>query len=352
MFLVRVAVNSRIDLEDDDLHLPQDAIGPFKPVTGSEIDWFNSIFSDEIDSAFASSIRCCDQCIDDFQQHWPGTASRNFEFQKGSIPVDLAVIQSRIPDCYSPAEVSTLIHFVRCPRCENYPQLWIWIHEHAAADELETEISQLSALANRTPFLILENQFAQRVLMEIRGLGEAASTIQLPSRLYRARKAEEVEPDIDGSIPAAQFGPPLAKYVQEGRFNHAGLPMLYLADSLPTTIAEIGTPGQSFCVATLGLKSKFKVLDLIINEPDEPKWELLGAIAASALMSAPRTGDGWVKKEYIFTRFVADCAIDAGFDAIRYGSTKLNTGYNYVLVKPPEDISKLFQILDSQSILG
>ncbi len=62
-------------------------------------------------------------------------------------------------------------------------------------------------------------------------------------------------------------------------------------------------------------------------------------IAASALTAAARTGAGWVKKKYIFARFVADYVLAAGFDGIHYGATKHGVGCNYVLLAAPGDIS-------------
>jgi hypothetical protein len=325
--------------EDAPRFLPEGVTGPFVPVTEWELDMLNSLLSDEFDSAFTSSIRCCDGCFDDFSARWPGTALRNMEFQKGAMMVDLAVSQSRLLGPYSPAEISTLKHFVRCPRCLDYVRGWIWIHEHAAADALESEIEGLGALARTTPFLILDDPFARRVLEEIRTRGAATPAAPLPRPLYRARALAQIGLGPAHRVPIGAFGAPPAELVAEGRFNHAGLPMLYLADSVATTIAEVGMTGDEYYVAALEVTGDYKMLDLVVAEPDEPEWELLGAIAASALVAAPRRGTGWVRKEYIFTRFVADCAIDAGFDCIRYGSTKSDVGLNYVLLRPPADIA-------------
>lgn len=335
--------------------MPDGIMGPFKPVTESEIDWFNSILAEEIDSAFTSSIRCCDGCFDGFKTIWPGTTFRNLTFQRGAIPVELAVTQSRLPDLYPPAEICTLRHFVRCPRCGDFARAWIWIHEHTAADELEPEIERLGALARRTPFLLLDDPFGRRVLDNIKRLGEEAAAQPLPLPLYRARAKAQIEPDSTGLLTAKEFGAPPEEFVGEGRFNHAGLPMLYLADTVATTIAEIGAPGQEFYVAALDISGEYRILDLIAEEAeesDDPEWELLGVIAASALITAPRTGKGWVKNEYIFTRFVADCATAAGFNGIRYGSTKLTTGCNYVLLTPPKDITTVAALTNIELIVA
>ena len=115
--------------------------------------------------------------------------------------------------------------------------------------------------------------------------------------------------------------------------------MLYLAISAETAAAELGAPGKVCVVGELRLQKPLLILDLVEIDENAADYELLEALANSALLAAPRTGDGWVKRQYVFSRFVADCARSAGFDAIRYGSTKLPEGSNYVLLEPPEDVA-------------
>ena len=73
------------------------------------------------------------------------------------------------------------------------------------------------------------------------------------------------------------------------------------------------------------LAPPIKTLDLIdIELDDDEEQELLSALCFSALASAPENGEGWDKPTYVFTRFLADCATYAGFDAIKYPSTRLS----------------------------
>ena len=116
--------------------------------------------------------------------------------------------------------------------------------------------------------------------------------------------------------------------------------MLYLASSAKTALLEIATPGADIHVAQLAFRlPSLLVLDLVDLDEDWSSFELFAAIANSALLAAPRTGSGWLRKQYVFSRFVADCARSAGFDAIRYGSTRDSEGWNYVLLTPPPDLS-------------
>jgi hypothetical protein len=83
------------------------------------------------------------------------------------------------------------------------------------------------------------------------------------------------------------------------------------------------------------------LLDLVELEETTASLEILDAISRSALMSAPNLGTGWSKPQYVFSRYVADCARSAGFEAILYGSTKDSDGSNYVLLDPPSDFGSL-----------
>lgn len=333
----------------DDWRVPADVMGPFLPVSAHDIDVFNEILGDEIDSSFASSICCCDSCYDDFCARWPGVAFRDMEFQTQSMEAFWCVEYSRLPGIYSPAEISTLRHFVRCPRCGDYIRYNLWVYEHrfSSGDELETEIHELLAIGSATPFLLLEHSLAQRVLSAVRSCADNCTRITIDKPMYRSRTVDAVV--RLGQLPndIETYAAPPAAHVGEGRFNHAGSPMLYLADAQNTALVEIGTPGHPCHVARIRVRIPLKVLDLVGIDEGEPNFDLFAAIANSALLSAPRTGDGWLKKQYVFSRFVADCARSAGFDAIRYGSTKAPQGTNYVLVGPQ---AKLGHIADLEGV--
>jgi hypothetical protein len=66
-------------------------------------------------------------------------------------------------------------------------------------------------------------------------------------------------------------------------------------------------------------------------------------------MSSPNEGEGWFKPHYIFTRFIADCAINAEFDGIRYPSVRLGERSNLVLLNGLEAWEHLV-IIDSKII--
>jgi len=329
--------------EDEPGLIPGDEIGPFLPVTEGDVDIFNDIVGDEIDSAFASTICCCDYCYEDFKKYWPEVAFRETSFQTESMETWWFLEYSRVIDLYSPAEMSTLRHFVQCPRCGRFDSHNLWLYEHlfSSAPQIEEAIDKLLELGSKTPFLMLDHPFARRVFDQIRNLASMAASHPLSVPIYRARLAADVA--RLGQDPGAlkTYAPPPAAYVGEGRFNHAGSPMLYAASSPAVAAAELGHPGDASHVAKLHITAELKILDLVDLEEGSEGFELMKALASSALLSAPHRGDGWLKPQYVFSRFVADCARSAGFDAIRYGSTKLVAGSNIVILDPSADFSAL-----------
>lgn len=319
---------------------PQDLIGPFLPISMHDVETFNDLLSDEIDSRFSSSLCCCDYCYDDFCEHWPHVPFRENDFQTQSMDSIWMVEYSRLPEIYTPAEISTLRHLVICPRCSAQGPANVWVYEHRFSDvpDIENSIDELLDLAERTPFLLLEHEFSQRVLSTLRAISQQVNSTTLQAPLYRARLVDSAIELKQSPSDLMTYGAPPPAVVGEGRYNHAGRPMLYLADSSATAIAEISSD-QPCYVGKLRLLQPLRILDLVNVDDAHPGQELLEALAHSALLSAPSTGKGWVKKQYIFSRFVADCAIAANFDAIRYGSTKSREGSNYVLLKVPDDLS-------------
>lgn len=334
--------------------IPLSGVGPYMPVSEDEVDVFNDALSDELDSTFTSSICCCDFCYEDFKRHWPDVAFREMSFQEQSMGALWAVDYSRLPGIWSPAEISTLRRLVQCPRCLEHGTYNIWVYEHGFENsgEFEEAIDQLLNLGSTTPFLLLEHPFARRVLTEIRLQAKSGNTTKPDFPLYRARLADDVANSEQKPDNLQTFGAPPAPYAGEGRFNHAGSPMLYLASSAETAAAEIGAPGQPCLVGKLLLRRPILVLDLVDIDEDDARYQLFSALRSSALLAAPRTGTGWLKRQYVFSRFVADCARSAGFDAIRYGSTKQTHGSNYVLLDPPDDVDSILALAGYETIIG
>jgi len=333
---------------------PEHAVGPYLTVTNSEIDGFNDAFSDEIDSDFASSICCCDACFEDFRDHWPDVPFRRMEFQTQSTSVFYAVDNTRLPGTWSPAEISTLRHFVRCERCGEYVTGSIWIYEHTFSDvaAIERQIDELLTIGDETPFLLLEHEFARRVLAHVRSAVGSAGILATGTSLFRARTAASISSSGQDAGDLQAYAPPPTRLVGEGRFNHAGTPVLYLASSPEAAGAEIGAPGEICLIAELVTSCPLVLLDLVDIDEDAPGYELMGPLASSALLAAPLSGEGWRKKQYVFSRFVADCARAAGYGAIRYASTKNIDGTNIVVLAPPLRIEQIVSLAGVEQSVG
>lgn len=233
--------------------------------------------------------------------------------------------------------------FLRCPSCDQPLNNEIWIFEHSfdVPDNFFTALREIEVLAAATPFLLLNHPFAKGVFDTVVGLGATAFAQPVLRPVFRSRKAEDVK---DASLD--DFGSPPSDKVQEGRYNHASHSMLYVAYEQQTAFSEVAVGDVPYCVAELQLSKPLKILDLQIKQDVETDDEmLLQSLARSALCSAPRTGEGWQKREYVFSRFVADCAHHAGFDAILYGSTKIASGSNLVILRPPPEIADIVSLV-------
>lgn len=303
------------------------------------VEIFRDYFDRDLESFFSSTIVCCGNCVTSFNALWPGTAVRDMELQYGHMTISDFLKNSRIRDDFYPEEIEKFASSLKCPNCSHVLDGEFWIYEHPFSVPLDfrSTLDEIAEIAAQTPFLLLTHGFAREVLDTVLALGRTTEPQMITGSYFRARRAEKIP-----SPALANFGAPPARFVEEGRYNHAGHPMWYLAAAEGTALAEVSSPGVPFHVADLTLNMRLKVLDLqIIDEVETDADSLVQCIARSSLSAAPRTGEGWVKPEYVFTRFVADCARHAGFNAIRYGSTKDRTGSNLVLLKPMDDIASI-----------
>lgn len=140
-----------------------------------------------------------------------------------------------------------------------------------------------------------------------------------------------------------EFLPPPKSKCREGRYNHAGKPVLYLASSHKVAFMEVGEPERGVLVASVSINDPLRILDLTTEELPS---DLLRAITASSLLSAPTSGEGWDKPEYRFSRFVADCARHAGYSAIMYPSIADASGMNLVVLAPLSTWTDLMEVRD------
>lgn len=290
-----------------------------------DVDGFGELFLEELDSWFTADIACCDACFDKYARDWPGLTN-SVEFQSNGIPLELFYSGSCFHEIYTMEEFLDLCRKMGCPVCGQplVCNIWPYNPPFNIPTGFEKEILELSERAARTPFLVLKHPLAKTVLKEILKLKKSLTPQTYPAAYFRARS-------INTPKEPAQFMPPPASKCGEGRYNHAGHPVLYLASDPEVAFKEVGAPVEGVLVAQVKFKKQLKILDLA---HDSLAGDLLRAITASALLSAPSEKNGWDRPEYSFSRFVADCVVDAALSGIRYPSVAKSAGSNLVIFSP------------------
>jgi hypothetical protein len=142
----------------------------------------------------------------------------------------------------------------------------------------------------------------------------------------------------------SDFNFPPKEVVKEGRYNHAGIPVLYLASDAKTCYYEMREIPCT--IVELEIHKRLKILDFVeFDESTDDRTDTLKALVYSALISSKQDDEGWHKPKYIFSRFVADCAKYVGFDGIKYPSTReLRDNYNLVILNSSLSLLKNCEI--------
>ncbi|WP_176539448.1 RES family NAD+ phosphorylase [Bacillus cereus] len=290
-------------------------------------DALNELFYRDLESWFDSSIFYCDSCVEDFIKKWPGIYSWDEDFQRNSIQLDVFYEGSRLGEFFSKEEFIDLFKDIKCPNCGGRVSGNIWPYDMSfdVPDNFEEYIDEIAILADETPFLLLSHPFAKEVYNEIKALSKTITTSKLSRPLFRARVYKK------GTIyNEGDFLSPNKKDIKEGRYNHAGRKVLYLAEDEPTCYFEMRAPKEGIMLAKVKIPEHLKILDLLDKGLEGNS--IIQAIKLSSLLSSPDEGEGWYKPHYVFTRFVADVAKSVGFEAIRYPSVRLNQGNNTVVL--------------------
>jgi len=184
------------------------------------------------------------------------------------------------------------------------------------SDKFEAIIEELGQIAQSTPYLLMQHDLCQLTFSALSRLKALSKEAALPTMLFRARATTKPV-----ASEVTEFGFPPAYVVGQGRYNHAGIPVLYLGSTRETCIAELRD--ASCKIAGFRMDATLHLLDLTAEYSDAGEdGELLNTLVFSALLSAKSKDDGASRPEYVFTRFLADCAKAVGFQAIKYPSTR------------------------------
>lgn len=113
--------------------------------------------------------------------------------------------------------------------------------------------------------------------------------------------------------------------IAEGRFNHYGQRVFYLANSAEGAAYEsLEKPGDVW-IQKFRIKKAINILDLTVDPVREEiqSSNLLnfGLLFGEFLSVPVERNEGW-KPDYFIPRFIADCAKKAGFNGIKYRSSR------------------------------
>lgn len=298
-----------------------------------EFGFFEALFYRDLEKGWNADHFYCDHCYNDFVAEWPlAYSASDAKLQRAGIDLNSFFSGSRLYSEFTMEDYRRLIVQIKCINCRTPLRggsIWPYHLPFNVPRQFELNVHEISQIAAKAPFLLLAHPFSVEIFDLVKRLFANAPAQPLADRLYRARKTGyQVEKNV------ATFDFPPAQVVIEGRYNHAGRPVLYVASSLRTCVAEMRN--ANCLVMEFQLATPIKILDLVnLDDYSGDDYELLGALCYSSLVSAPSAGEGWDRPAYVFTRFFADCATYAGFDAIRYPSTRLGSqdgSFNLVIL--------------------
>lgn len=285
-----------------------------------ELAFFESLFYGDIEKGWNTDKFYCDHCYDEFLEEWPfAYSAEQAKFQCAGIDLDTFYSGSRLYLYFSIEDFRRLIVQLYCSNCRAVlgGNIWPYHLPFNIPDGFESGVEEIFQIAMKAPFLLLTHPLSKKVLELVSHLAGTVSVNVIAQRLYRARAMDS---KITRTVSTFDFPPP--QYVRDGRYNHAGGSVLYVASSEQTCISEMRD--TNCLVMGFQYDRPLRVLDLVdLDSYVGDDQDLLAALCYSALVSAPKDGSNWDKPAYIFTRFLADCATYAGFDAIKYSSTRL-----------------------------
>jgi hypothetical protein len=201
-----------------------------------------------------------------------------------------------------------------------------WHNKASLAREMEA----LGAHLTRYPYLGLAHPVGRRIAQAV---ARAAKCTLEEALWHRARVPEGPE-----RLRPEEMGPPPATWT-EGRFNHQGQTVFYLASSAEGACAETAPLPQAILwVQRFRVRGFDGLLDLAGVVAEGAGLPRGGALLTAGLNAVMRTHrpdpDSPWKPEYFVPRFVADCARANGFRGVLYRSNKFD-GYNAVLFAWP-----------------
>jgi len=208
--------------------------------------------------------------------------------------------------------------------------------EKAHVPALELELQEFYEFLAKYPYLGLGDP--KCLGLKIRAAIRNWPSLEIePTTWYRANKFD----DESRLFTSAEMGAPdpATEYLWEGRYNHTGQSFLYLTDNPKTAFREMHCTTANLCAMQKFKNTPvIKVLDLKHDLRNRvPAADLLAiAIVDSGYLDFQPKEDASWKPEYLIPRFIADCAREAGYEAIQFSSA-ISDGTNLVVFpqEPP-----------------
>ncbi|QLC50077.1 RES family NAD+ phosphorylase [Methanolobus zinderi] len=309
----------------------------------SHLPSFKKSFLTELSKLFKTSSFLCNHCIDDFLKKWDGFAIINSEFKESEISLSSFYYQSSLYELYKEDDFDIFVDMMGCSRCENGDITSIWPYPNnldVLFDLYDDELKAVAKLAEKCPFAILTDDFASKIYSMLKQLSEKSTNLCLDFKFYRCRNLD----DEAVLFSRQDMGPVPDEKAQENRFNHTGYGYLYLATTEDVSFGEVtyssnGPRKKQVCMAEIRLLKSLKILDLTDVQGNNHKDDTYQMLICSPLVyNHPDNKNKfqnkmYATKEYIFTRFIADCALSLGFDGIKYASRFGRSGDNFVIFK-------------------
>jgi hypothetical protein len=242
-------------------------------------------------------------------------------------PLDDVMEMVGVPDEYR-EEVADRVD---CPTChgrhELYEEVGYKADQEIRYDELidkwvaeyQDQFHEFHRYLEKYPYLGLNHEFGRRIFEDV---GKFPATQVSDELWYRARRIQDGR-----DLSPADFYPPDPNkiVIGEGRFNHHGQSLFYLARNEYAAALEVMREDENRAwVQGFLIKAVKPILDLTLEEQwAEEGWSAIavGLMYVGALSKPVERERGW-KPEYLVPRFVADCARAQGLNGIAFKGTR------------------------------
>lgn len=270
-------------------------------------------------------INSCDICNDIIyeQNKW----RLEEEYIKGDGILEF--VQNYIPD-YELAK--KVIKFIRCPNCQGEPILVVtdremdnfyginieYFNRYNIKITLE-EIEELMEVLLNYPMLAIEDEAAKKIKNIIEQNFEEDLEIRSQQILYRGRKRSKGKTTYkEDELKIAPYG-----ITGHGRYNFIGENVLYCSNDVSKLHLELDLSfSEEIDVISLKLKDNVKLFFIEkIFEEFKP------------LYSIDEIEDKLLKKKYLLTNFISQCAKQVGYVGIEYNCVHDEIVKNYAIFK-------------------